>query len=382
MSNVAGDRAKRIAFVAQSADGLLRDHRKVLEALHARNCEICLLAPNIEPKSAAVFAALGGSYVPFSPEGKRWWSVGIGPEAKKLSKQLADWSADCVVGLGTSWIAFAGPAGRRAKTPRIVSIIDVWPESESAPSGNGRASSNRGLEKALQGSTHVVVHNRHIQRQLSAREMLSDDSELISVPGGGVDLGTVSEQEMPPLSAGVTFSMCAPANRSKGVMTYCNAARALSNAGADSASFRLILQPAIEGDPDDIVTLEDLETYTDLIAVSHLNGPVADEVSKCHVFVYPAQNEGMPRFVLQAMAVGRAVITSDEPGCRETVDERVNGTLVPSGHVAALATAMESYLNRPELIPSMARASRQKAERQFGDTEVVARLLSVFGYNS
>ena len=71
----------------------------------------------------------------------------------------------------------------------------------------------------------------------------------------------------------------------------------------------------------------------------------------------------MPQPVLQAMAAGRPILTTNIAGCRDTVDERVNGCLVAPRDAEALAEAMESYLKRPDLIPAMARASRAKAER-------------------
>ena len=69
---------------------------------------------------------------------------------------------------------------------------------------------------------------------------------------------------------------------------------------------------------------------------------------------------------------GVPIITTDARGCRETVDERVNGCLVPIGDANALAEAINSFLRRPDLLPAMARASRQKAIRLF-DVEIVTR---------
>ena len=82
----------------------------------------------------------------------------------------------------------------------------------------------------------------------------------------------------------------------------------------------------------------------------------------------------MPRPLLQAMAAGRPIVTTNIAGCRETVDERVNGCFVAPRDADALADAMESYLKRPDLIPAMARASRAKAER-FGTAASVKRTM-------
>jgi glycosyltransferase involved in cell wall biosynthesis len=97
------------------------------------------------------------------------------------------------------------------------------------------------------------------------------------------------------------------------------------------------------------------------------------------VFVYPSHVEGMPLAVLEALATGRPVITTDTPGCRETVDEKVSGCLVPPGDSEALMRAMRSFLKRPDLIPSLSRAARLKAERRFDSTDVNRTVESVLG---
>jgi len=83
--------------------------------------------------------------------------------------------------------------------------------------------------------------------------------------------------------------------------------------------------------------------------------------------------------VLEAMAAGRVLITTNVSGCRDTVDERVNGCMVPARDSEALAVAMESFIKRPDLLPTIARASRAKSER-FCDAQMVNRsLLTVLG---
>jgi glycosyltransferase involved in cell wall biosynthesis len=87
----------------------------------------------------------------------------------------------------------------------------------------------------------------------------------------------------------------------------------------------------------------------------------------------------MPQPVLEAMAAGRPIITTNVAGCRDTVDERVNGCLVEPGNARSLAEAMESFLKRPDLIPPIARASRAKAERFCGIETVNNGLLAALG---
>jgi len=83
------------------------------------------------------------------------------------------------------------------------------------------------------------------------------------------------------------------------------------------------------------------------------------------VFVLPSYREGLPRSSLEAMAMGRPIITTDAPGCRETVINGLNGYLVPPKNEVALATAMEKFILHPEIIEPMGRESRLLAEKKF-----------------
>jgi len=87
----------------------------------------------------------------------------------------------------------------------------------------------------------------------------------------------------------------------------------------------------------------------------------------------------VPRSTQEAMAMARPVITTDAPGCRETVVQGVNGFLVPPRDVDALVAAMERFILQPELILSMGQASRKLAEERFDVHKINQRILEVIG---
>jgi glycosyltransferase involved in cell wall biosynthesis len=97
------------------------------------------------------------------------------------------------------------------------------------------------------------------------------------------------------------------------------------------------------------------------------------------VYVLPSYREGVPRSTQEAMAMARPVITTDAPGCRETVVQGVNGFLVPPRDVDALVAAMERFILQPELILSMGQASRKLAEERFDVHKINQRILEVIG---
>ena len=97
-------------------------------------------------------------------------------------------------------------------------------------------------------------------------------------------------------------------------------------------------------------------------------------IAEASVFVY-LPIEGTPRSVLEALSMGRPVITTDAPGCRETVQEGVNGYLVPIKDHTALFKAMERFVLQPELIPEFGLASRKIAEQKYDVRKVNSTIL-------
>lgn len=95
------------------------------------------------------------------------------------------------------------------------------------------------------------------------------------------------------------------------------------------------------------------------------------------VFVLPSYREGVPRSTQEAMAIGRPIITTDVPGCRETVIDGQNGFLIPPWSEDALAEKMVTFIEHPELILSMGRASREIALRKFDQEQVCDKLVSI-----
>ena len=93
-------------------------------------------------------------------------------------------------------------------------------------------------------------------------------------------------------------------------------------------------------------------------------------IADSSIVVLPSYREGTPRSVLEAMAMGRPVITTDAPGCRETIIHGVNGFLVPIKDSAALADVMEQFILNKELILKMGAKSRVIAVEKYDVNKV------------
>jgi glycosyltransferase involved in cell wall biosynthesis len=104
---------------------------------------------------------------------------------------------------------------------------------------------------------------------------------------------------------------------------------------------------------------------------------VRPEIAACHVYVLPSYREGMPRTVLEALAMGRAIITTDVPGCRETVEDGKNGILVPPRDSAALATAMIRCADDRRFVAIAGEQSLALARARFDVNAVNAAIIAI-----
>lgn len=194
------------------------------------------------------------------------------------------------------------------------------------------------------------------------------------VNGSGVDLDFY---EVAPLPVGHHFLMIARLLGDKGVREYAEAAHRIH---LEHLNVVFHLVGWFDENPD-AISQQELDGWVeDGTLVFH--GRLADVrpvVAGCSVYVLPSYREGTPRTVLEAMAMGRAIITSDAPGCRETVVHGDNGFLVPVRSVDELVAAMQRFIDDPALIEKMGRRSRAIAEEKYNVHKVNAVMLREMG---
>lgn len=106
---------------------------------------------------------------------------------------------------------------------------------------------------------------------------------------------------------------------------------------------------------------------------------IKDWITDTSVFVLPSYREGVPRSTQEAMAIGRPVITTDVPGCRETVVDGINGFLVPKWNPEALAEKMCYFIENPEQVNKMGLKSYQIAQEKFDAEKVNSKLIEIMG---
>ncbi len=191
--------------------------------------------------------------------------------------------------------------------------------------------------------------------------------------GSGVDTARFSPNSDRVPSARTTFIMIARLIRPKGILDYIQAATILKREGYDVRA--LLLGPF-----DDHPTAIDAYTIhaSEASGVIEYLGRTSDVrpyLDSADVFVLPSYyREGTPRSTLEAMAMGKPVITTDAPGCRETVIHDSNGYLVPVRDPVALAGAMRKLVGARDQIRIMGLRSRELAEELYDVDKVNAHL--------
>lgn len=205
--------------------------------------------------------------------------------------------------------------------------------------------------------------------------LLRDARQPVLLNGIGVDL---THFVPTPFPEPLTFLLVARLIREKGLMEYVAAARMVK---ARHPEVRFRLAGWIDDNPG-AIRAEELQAWIAEGTIEYL-GKLDDVRPAFHgasVCVLPSYYpEGLPRSLMEALATGRPVITTDTPGCRETVVEGENGFLVPVRDVPALAAAMLRFVERPALVPAMGRASRALAEARYDVRVVNQQILEALG---
>jgi glycosyltransferase involved in cell wall biosynthesis len=210
---------------------------------------------------------------------------------------------------------------------------------------------------------HVVLfQNPDDQAEMLSLGVLDCESRGAIVNGSGVDMEAFPLTDLP--EGPPTFLMVARLIRDKGVYEFIEAARRVRQV---VPAARFVLVGAPDENPAAILASEIQSWVSEGIveAPGHLPDP-RPAYAACHVFVLPSYyREGTPRTNLEAMATGRPIITTDSPGCRETVIDGHNGILIPPRDAGALADAMIALARSPELIRTMGQAGRRLCHERF-----------------
>ena len=282
-------------------------------------------------------------------------------------------------------VIYGSLAAKLARVPQRFALITGLGYAFQGADEQGYKKSN--LQKIMHklysvalASTHkVFFQNPDDEALFKSTGILKPTASTKVVNGSGVDVSEYNVVPFPIINnePAPRFLLIARLLGDKGVKEYAQAAQLVKDKHPQ-AQFDLV--GWVDDNPD-AIKQQELDKWVDdgLLKFWGKLGDVQPAIAASSVYVLPSYREGTPRTVLEAMAMGRPIITTDAPGCRETVIDGQNGYLVPVKAVNELAAAMERFIVNPERIEQMGKASRQLVEEKFDVHAVNRTMLNEMG---
>ncbi len=195
------------------------------------------------------------------------------------------------------------------------------------------------------------------------------------VNGSGVDTSHYTNTPLPKKP--ITFLTIGRLLGEKGFHEYAQAAQ-IVKACYPEVIFQLL---GSEDPSPDAISLNEVKNWHAQGWIEYLSSTddVRPYLQGCHIYVLPSYHEGMPRTVLEAMSIGRPILTTDVPGCRETVIPGENGYLVPKADTQALVERMIWFIENRDQWERMGRRSHELAEEKYDVHKVNAQLMEIMG---
>jgi len=223
---------------------------------------------------------------------------------------------------------------------------------------------------ALKNSKAVIFQNKD-NCDVFVSKGIVELSRAHVVNGSGVNLEKYNVENFP--SGSIKFLCISRLLGEKGLREYAEAAKIVKNKFPD-VGFDLV---GPEDSSPDAIPLNEVDTWSDYINYKGSVNDVRPHIEGSHVYVLPSYHEGLPRSVLEAMSMGRPVITTNATGCKETVEDGINGFKVLPKSSEALAKKMIWFIKNSDQIRRMGIESRRMVENRFDVRKINKRMLEI-----
>lgn len=360
----------RIALVGNAPDTLIRFRSDLIRSFIEKGHEVYAFAPGYSAEDEAVVRSLGA--VPVRYELDRTDTnpireLGLIVQYRKLFKKHR---INMVFSYFVKPVIYASIAARLAGIEQIYSMLGGLGYLFTDDPECGDSMKRKVLRTfvtpmfrlALSYNRTVFFQNPDDRDEFIRRKLVSSE-KAVRVYGSGVNLDRFTHS-MPEQNS-FQFVSTGRLLKEKGFREYAEAAKRVKKKFPEK-DIRFVLLGGYDENPAGL-SKEEVEEWASSGTIEwpgRVNN-VDEWLMNSSVFVLPSYREGTPRSSLEAMAVGRAIITTDVPGCRETVIDGQNGFLVPSHNADALAEKMEEFILNPDLITEMGMESRKLAEEYF-----------------
>lgn len=374
----------RIAIIGTTAASMISFRKELIKLLCSHGHEVYAFAIDYDDEVKHKIRGYGAIPVDY-----KFSRTGLNPftdiiNTLRLSKTLKNINPDLVFSYFSKPVIFGTIAAKLAGITKINAMLEGlgYFFTSSGKKDSLKVIILREILIVLYRFSFRYVDNLIFLNADDKKDLLEDariNVKNVSVLGGiGLDINEYP-YVAPPTNP-VSFIFVARFLQEKGVYEFIQAAKIVKDKFPDTHFYML-------GDLDvhnpgslTIDSFNQLKNSGIIELPGHVEN-VQDWLAKASVFVLPSYREGFPRSTQEAMAMGRAVITSDVPGCRETVIDGVNGFLIQARAPADLAEKMLRFLDDPKLITVMGAASHEIARLRFDSEVVNDKLLSILKLN-
>lgn len=364
-----------IAIIANQAFSLINFRGPLIRDLVAHGMRVYALAPDFDDSLRKELQMMGAEPVDFSLA-----RTGVNPlrdlsDMFRLFIVLLRLKPDVTLAYSIKPVIYGTLAAWLSRIPKRVTMIEglgyVFTDSDAPPSWQRNSIHHvvKYLFKiALAKADKIIFLNPDDLSEFANKKLVAKDKAIVL---GGIGVDLEEWQMAPPVTKPITFLLAARLLREKGIFDFVEASRRIRT---HYPEVRFILLGGLDSNPGAIQQAE-IECWVNeglLEWPGHV--PMQPWLAKASVFVLPSYREGVPRSTQEAMAMGRPIISTNVPGCRETVTEGLNGYLVPVRNPEALMQRMLQFIKYPHQIVTMGMASRKLAEERFDVRKVNLRL--------
>lgn len=377
----------KFLMIASYLPSVLNFRGKLLEAIASQHIEIHVCCPDLAeyPTEVEQLRALGYRIhdIPMQRTGTN--PVADMKTLYALYRIMRTVKPEVVLGYTIKPVIYGTLAAWLAQVPhRYALITGLGYAFQNVEAGSKRTTFQKlihGLYRtALVQASKVFFQNPDDLALFQHLKLLDKTTPTVVVNGSGVSVADFQVEPFPLGNDGktqVSFLLIGRLLGDKGVREYAAAAQQIKKVHPD-VEFNLV--GWIDDNPSAIQQQELDQWVSD--GTIRFWGKLKDvrpAIAQSAVYVLPSYREGTPRTVLEAMSMGRAIITTDAPGCRETVVPGDNGFLVPVKAVDELVLAMQKFIHMPDLINIMGQRSRNLALSKYDVHQVNAHMISEMG---
>ena len=374
-------------MISSFLPSVLNFRGKLLEAIHQQGYEIHIIAPDLASFPAEHEQLLNLGYCVHDIPMQRTGTNPIADLKTLLSMYalIKKIKPDYILSYTIKPVIYGTLAAWLAKVPhRYALITGLGYAFQNVETHSKRSIFQKlvhGLyQQALSRSHKAFFQNPDDLKLFQDLNLLKSQIPSVVVNGSGVNVTDFNILPLPTneqQQAKISFLLIARLLKDKGVREYAEAAKIIQQQYLD-VEFNLV--GWIDENPS-AITQQELDQWVANKTVKYW-GKLADvrpAIAESSVYVLPSYREGTPRTVLEAMAMGRAIITTDAPGCRETVVDGDNGFLVEVKSVDSLVDAMQKFIHQPELIEKMGNRSREIALNKYDVHQVNTHMMQEMG---